>query len=208
MLLEELISTKYKERVSSKPLSDSKTPYYSLGHGRFGYAVKHKSDDAIVKKVVRRPRDDLRYDGYYTWITGSHKLANQNPYIPRVYNITVFKDTDGQKKYKIDMEKLIPLTDLTDEDYEIIAKKISPDLLQAIRDPFNKDKRASVIANFLAYRAYNIKDDDLKDALALIDRLTKRSFGHFSDIHYGNVMVRRTKFGPQLVFVDPIADDN
>jgi len=49
-----------------------------------------------------------------------------------------------------------------------------------------------------------IKDPMLKQALMLIKKLLSQG-GHGRDIHYGNIMVRRTSVGPQLVITDPLS---
>ena len=53
--------------------------------------------------------------------------------------------------------------------------------------------------------ATNINNSNLKQALMLIRKLVKANGDMTSDIHRGNIMVRRGPFTPQIVITDPVA---
>lgn len=47
----------------------------------------------------------------------------------------------------------------------------------------------------------SVKDDNLKEAIAIMKKMKQQ--GYLPDIHYNNIMVRRSPYGPQPVITDP-----
>jgi hypothetical protein len=52
----------------------------------------------------------------------------------------------------------------------------------------------------------NIRDDQLKEALMLIDKIIEEHPGWNEDLHIENIRIRGSSTGPQLVLMDPISD--
>ena len=52
----------------------------------------------------------------------------------------------------------------------------------------------------------NIRDDELKEALMLIDKIIQENPDWNADLHVNNIRIRGSSQGPQLVLMDPISD--
>ena len=50
----------------------------------------------------------------------------------------------------------------------------------------------------------NIKDPNLKQAVMFIKSVLRQNTRFFTDVHDENIMVRRGRHAPQLVFTDPL----
>jgi hypothetical protein len=75
---------------------------------------------------------------------------------------------------------------------DIIIEELLRYITKTISDPNYKDIKGN-----------SIKDSQLIEAINIIRYLQKTGYGE--DLHAGNVMVRRTKYGPQLVLTDPLS---
>lgn len=89
-----------------KKMRDSKNTEM-LGQGSYGQAVGHKNrPNSVIKSGVI---ENYETDGYLRYIRTIGKLAASNPYFPRVYDIKVFKNDDGNDMYTAEIEKLVPM---------------------------------------------------------------------------------------------------
>lgn len=228
MRLNEIFDTKISDRKLSKEFDNEKLNKNSVNRlndphihsGAFGY-VKSDQDPFLVKKRPHFTNDDLSNDAYYTYIKTivDDKLAQSNPYFPRIYDIKIFKDSTDKKLYSIKLEKLFELEDISTEELKILLNKCFKNLNELIEDyykvnefdgDFIHDERGDLFniidGNIIDIK--KLKDDNLKKVISLIQKIVKDNNGKFHwDLHSGNLMVRRTAKGSQLVIVDPLASD-
>ena len=187
-----------------------------LGHGAYAGAVEVKGKNEVMK--ISRGTNDPADDPWYQFIS---RLANNdhmasNPWFPRVYKMKVYETTDKAFKYFYIafMEKLFPMTSLSDEELRaLIARSVQAKLTSRIRaaipmskyDPLKKletlkgEQLREVLVNKI--RGWKARDPQLKQALDFIMNFYKET-----DITEYNIMVRRTSVGPQLVLADPLRD--
>jgi hypothetical protein len=198
-----------------------------LGGGYFGKVYDQPESElgiGTAKKISRFDQDKPTLDGYYAYINRlmSLKDENDNPYLPQIYNANVVKPKRGAPYFELDMEKLSPWPDLSEDELltifsraldvevnsmgqfsQLVGRKGIPpkdvimnDLLRyltkTLKDPNHKDIKGN-----------SIKDPQLIEAINIIRYLEKTGYGE--DLHAGNIMVRRTKYGPQLVLTDPLS---
>jgi hypothetical protein len=186
-----------------------------LGTGVFGTAIEHGNSPGEVTKVSR-PIQSLKHDGYFRYLTTilrSQRLQD-NPYLPKIYKIKIYKSVDGEYFYIVKMEKLHNIKNASTKELEAINDRIWNELPDHSRKDWHEDKDAlryyvtdyleRVISN--PNLAANIKDDDFRQALAFVKKAqTNGSSNRNLDLHDGNVMLRRTSVGAQLVLTDPLS---
>ncbi len=208
MKLNEIFDTKDKSR-STPDLSQHDRPFYStkqnqLGYGKYSYVTQKKADPHLVTKVQNKAASNLANDGYFSYIKYivDNKIAQRNPYAPRVYKINKFKDTAGNEKYTIDMEKLVDIEDISGEELAVVYKMITG--LESNADDVNalRNKMTFFLGKHLSGDTNN---PNLDEVLKIIDYLLRENDDFILDIHDGNIMFRRTPHGVQLVITDPLS---
>jgi hypothetical protein len=203
MKLSEIFDTKQNERISNfNTIGDKARDNSDTIDGSFGAVRNKKSDPFLVSKNNLKPVRNVEDDPYYLYIKYivDNKIAQQNPYAPRVYNITLLKDQKYGQKFKIDMEKLEELESLSDEE----CKHILSVTMDFSEDDNENDSDVTYAMKRAIIAGENIKDEKLKE-IAEIIRNIKNSNDNFGyDIRRYNIMIRRTPKGPQIVFTDPL----
>lgn len=198
-----------------------------LGSGYFGKVYDQPEGElgiGTAKKISRFDQDKPTLDGYYAYINRlmSLKDQNDNPYLPQVYNANVVKPKRGAPYFELDMEKLSKWQDLDEDELLMIFSKALDVQLNSVEEFRQLVGRKSIpfkdiiIEELLRYmtktlsdpnykdiKGNSIKDPQLIEAINIIRYLEKTGYGE--DLHAGNIMVRRTKYGPQLVFTDPLS---
>lgn len=190
--------------------------------GYFSKVEPKKNDPFMVRKTNFDPVKDLEQrDGYFHYINElkKSKLAEQNPYFPRVYDVKVYKDSQGKARYKADIEKLIHASELSSEELMHVGKKMFNDfdrgltrmsgdtdnsIVQALS--VGKEKILHTINMLLDDSFYSlsyIKDPTLEEAVAFLKKLHKQNPKIEFDLKSDNFMFRRGRNGPQLVITDP-----
>lgn len=187
-----------------------------LGHGAYAGAIEVQGKNEVMKisRGTNNPADDPWYQ-YISRLASDDHIAS-NPWFPRVYKMKVYETTDKAFKYFYIayMEKLYPLTSLSDEELRgLIARSVQPKLTSRIRaaipmstyDPMAKLQKMNgeSLREVLVDKVRNQKarDPQLKQALDFL-----MNFHKDTDITEWNIMVRRTSVGPQLVLADPLRD--
>jgi ribosomal protein S18 acetylase RimI-like enzyme len=198
-----------------------------LGSGYFGKVYDQPEGElgiGTAKKISRFDQDKPTLDGYYAYINRlmSLKDQNDNPYLPQVYNANVVKPKRGAPYFELDMEKLTPWQDLEeDELLTMFSKALDVEInsLEQFRQLVGRKSipyKDIIMTELLRYmtktlsdpnykdiKGNSIKDPQLIEAINIIRYLEKTGYGE--DLHAGNIMVRRTKYGPQLVLTDPLS---
>jgi len=190
-----------------------------IGRGAYGSVFDQPNADVDhVLKISRSSgTSNEEPDGYASYI---ERILNlHNPYFPQIGEFKVLRNRDtGRDMYKTRIETLAPLQTLTDQEVQMLWKRIFGDHTRRTTiDRSDRDSALDYIMQVIraAVAGYdmdgywvdvdNIADPSFIEALNVIRQIKNDDPEHElgSDIHYGNVMVRRTKYGPQLVITDP-----
>lgn len=198
-----------------------------LGSGLYANVIQNDNHPNEVTKISNAI-DSLSKDGYFLFLTSivKNERLQSNPYLPKIYNIKIYKNADSKYYYVLTMEKLFPVRQLNDHEVEAIldrafhikgSKKSGNHnqsdpmriLLTSIDSALMAPKEFYLdsVKNQSANSMTNIKDPSLKQALMIIKKFI-RDDKAINDIHDGNVMFRRTSVGAQLVITDPLSNND
>jgi len=180
--------------------------------GSYARARPNKKDPHMYSKYTYFPTD-LKKDAYYQYIKAIEPHIGSNPYFPRVYVVELIRDPQGQVKPNYGMEKLVT-ADSFDTD-AIIA--MGDRMFKGFADDFGSGENTTgevfnsiirLVAEIMEWpsSAEYIKDEELRQALSLIDKIEKSDPSFEYDMHTGNAMIRGTSKGPQFVLMDPLWD--
>lgn len=184
--------------------------------GAYGYVTHDEKKPFTVNKKPKRMENDEFIDVYKEYIKGVVflKLAQRNPYFPRVYEFRTIDTKDGQD-YDFEIEKLIHYNMVSVEEFYVMVKHMfGKDIVQELGPPSHHSSKSIcefICTEFSKFIETNkeifIKDEQLLSALKILKSMDKKftKDGSFLDLHEENVMFRRTPFGIQLVFTDPFA---
>lgn len=200
-----------------RPLQLSKR-HKVLGQGKMGLAQQHARNPNVVIKTSNIYEENPTKDEYVQFIDLA--LSHQdNPFFPRIHKAKIVYDPkyDGYQLVVM-MEKLIPLQNEKIKDVVpqlmrqlgITTRKPLDRSTKRIDTGFQNFKQTITVSNLWywfskpANRAKlrrETKNPELKQAMELLEPYIKK-FGQ--DLHTGNMMVRLTGTGPQLVIIDPL----
>ena len=170
-------------------------------------------------EFVKRPHLTalLDRDAYYRYVKEINDLKKQgysNPFFPQVYNVDIVQDKKGNQRPRYRIEKLQQGEDLSFEALEGLYERLFYNTVdskryQQVNRPewsiwFDICKECSRAVESSNYS--NIRDDQLLEALTLIDRIIKENPDWNVDLHSNNIRIRGSGTGPQLVLMDPISD--
>ena len=182
-------------------------------YGRYAKGTPDRKDPLTFRKTPHQP-SKLEQDAYYQYVKAAAPLMKSNPYFPRVYKITVNKDSLGQTKPSYNLETLHPNIVNPQGDQQQIAHEQQVQALEAVMDRMfvevpklqtGKSGLGRYLETIAQEQDYsNVKDPKLVQALELINSVAEK--GSFNwDLHAGNIAFRLTSFGPQLVLMDPLS---
>lgn len=192
------------------------------GGGVFADVYGHADNPHDVVKISW-PAHSTKVDGYEAFIrelSRDPKMYN-NPHFPRIQLIRNVRDKEsGNRQYIVRMERLYSHSELSKEEYDIMVENtFKPLYIKSVeRDipDWRKDSVSqSVFFNWMEYgftsmshipeQAYTkVKSKELQSALAKIEELADKYYVRI-DIHSGNIMFRKTQYGPVLVITDPLS---
>ena len=204
-----------------------------LGSGFFGTVYdepESKTGVGTARKVSTLDRDEMTADGYYAYINKIMDLKNEtnNPYLPQVYDAKVVKpkSVGSEPYFELELEKLSKWEDLSGNQLEAILEKM-------LDESFENKKKLQDVLKFLGHSGASdtidewlmfiilyfirftiknpnfslmgmkIRDPQLLEVTDMLRYLSKSGYG--MDLHDQNIMVRNTKYGPQLVITDPLS---
>lgn len=200
-----------------------------IGSGFYGAVypnTQSSSGQETALKVTSFHEDDPELDGYFAYISKLKKFIDRyhNPYLPQIHDVKIVNPSSKKPYLEVDMEKLVPLNSLNINDFVLLLEKILQHKFQSTEQldsfvlgdpdfgPTDKHDIAVKIVRLASmtmrdpnYQSMGIRiqDKNMLDALRIIANLIKK--GYKDDLHPGNLMARRTKYGPQLVFTDPLS---
>lgn len=209
-----------RPHLPSNPLRAGSTRYQ--GGGVFADVYGHDDNPHEVVKISR-PAHSTNIDGYEAFIrelSRDPEMYN-NPHFPRIQLIRNVHDKGtGDRQYIVRMERLYSHSALSKEEYDIMVehtfkpwyiKSVERDLPDWKKNNVGKE----VFFNWMEYgftsmsyipeAAYTkLKSKELQSALSKIAKLADQYYVRI-DIHSGNIMFRRTQYGPVLVITDPLS---
>lgn len=229
MKLYEIINTEYNTKdidgefdldqmsINKKDAMKTVPPYGERGGNGYYASVDVDANTPMdAKKTYHEPTARVEGDAYYMYIKTitNSGLAQSNPYFPRVYKVEVERDSAGRKKPSFEMETLMNAREFDSEALYNMGKKMFNKFDDML--PYGRDSHSAhinyAIVNAMKYVIMNdsysdVKDKKLIQALRVISDIVDESIDSFHlDLHAGNIMLRGTKNGPQVVLTDPIAD--
>lgn len=170
-----------------------------LGSGFFASVFQQDKDVQHALKVgdVVKTKNGDPYLMYLSKVVNLH-----NPYFPQVSELKVLERKNGPAVYKVRLEMLQAMQTLTEDEMDVIVSRIFG---QQARKMYPRDLALWIDEAILEPDMWkSVQDTALVEALQIMHEIEK--LGFFNDISINNMMVRRTKYGPQLVITDPFSD--
>lgn len=203
--------------------------------GTFSWVEDDEDPFLVRKKHLTPKHDPEETDGFYVYLNKIKNKMAENPFFPRVYEVEKHYDSApgnewSKSRINSKVEKLFPLSQLTHAMQDILADQLFDvdtfisylssnaatrdlygDSIADIKEYAEKRNLTLNLGVFIVFlrkiKYYNeniwaplIKNKKLKEALNLILD-SKR----IVDLHFDNIMFRRTPHGPQLVLSDPLS---
>jgi hypothetical protein len=181
-----------------------------LGSGRFATAHSIQKDIRSVVKIAA-VYPDLEDDGYYGYLKEIIKMQD-NPYVPQILEIVevTSKDQNVNPYLIVNLEQLHDFDSCSKNNIEFILTKMLGYVPTETNKQINsyKNRIIDIIDNYCETgkdKNFKIIDEQLLEVLNAIYDI----HSYYSvDIHSGNIMVRKTSYGPQLVITDPLIESD
>ena len=177
-----------------------------MGSGCYGSAYKLDNTDVEqIAKVSRASNGHIENDGYYKWVKAVLD-APANRYLPQIYKATIKQPNQKVQHVApyldVKMERLHHVNYLTDAGIKFISTQMFGKQFDHIDTVLARLRNLCWCDVKTVHE--NVKDPDLLDVIMMIRTIIESGFCG-DDLHDENIMIRVTKFGPQLVFTDPIS---
>lgn len=193
----------FSQKLPDVGMDDKNTPY-----GVFSM-VKPDIDPHMVKKSSRHAMNYSEDEGFKAFIMFLiNNNYTDNIHMPRVYDVTTIKGNDG---YGIDTYKVEKLLHGNEIDNHLLTTYLKSLLLDDILDTLDEDNIINypnqLLANYISrdvgLKTKSFKSDELNEACRIVAQAIHAT-GKSSDIHFNNIMYRRTPTGIQVVINDPL----
>lgn len=198
-----------------------------LGVGAFATAYKSKKNPYDVVKGSRATKESDGFRAFYDMLAANEDVQS-NPYFPRFRAMSKYTGDDDKQSYIARMEPLEKYQSLnkrerkallyrlfSDHGRDVIAHYYAEHGPNAVPGDYLEDKELynmEVLAWAIRMAVENdmwgdelrweIEDDQFKQAVEFLQNAAEKT--EFDpDLHYNNLMIRRTSVGPQLVINDP-----
>lgn len=180
--------------------------------GAYAMGIEDPTDPHMYRKKMKA-FTNLDQDAYFQYIKYITPYMDSNHCFPKVYVTKIKEYSNGYKKPSYQMEKLITLNEAEDI---FGAGKLSDFFFKRY---FNAGDHSDLaidhMGSYIAvikraiYGAFDTDDwdNDLAQAVKLIQQFLADFKDFTLDLHRGNLMVRMTSTGPQLVLTDPVQDE-
>ena len=190
-----------------------------LGSGAFSTAYQDKDNP---HDVMKGSKQQVVPDGYQIFFTAleENPEMQSNPYFPRFRNISRYASKDHRSSsYMVKVETLEPLQKLTKKELSALLRRIlDEDGIKQVMDrmkdlesyswftayPYHYvTQLAEIMVNHPKKFSKHVIDKDFLEAIQFIIQVAT-DWEYHTDLHEGNIMLRRTPYGVQLVFNDPL----
>jgi len=195
-------ATEYDSLAANKRLLKRKQAV-RLGAGMEAVVIKYNASHEVCK--ILGTNAILAQCASLQYLLACKKYANSNPYLPRVESIKT-SVTEGRTLYTITMEALEELTNCSETDSDAMLTK-----MYGMSDDSGADSSAiaASIRNVIMNGWTTGVDPLLVQAAQIIRAVANKvdprgGVKNVGDLHPGNMMIRRTSVGPQLVITDPL----
>lgn len=210
-LLEGPVSTSMKTRQLSREMKGyrNRRSHGNVQSGTFS-SVTTDPDPHMIQKSTNRALSPDYKEGFRLFI--EFIIENgyaDNPHFPRVYKANKIVGKDGYYLDTYKTEKLLTHNDISLEEIKNVIYSILPEseIPEWISESVNK-------ADLFIYVAGEIRDEVIKptkrfkleslnEACAIVAKALEE-LGASEDLHWGNILYRRTRYGLQPVLNDPI----
>lgn len=174
-----------------------------LGRGAFSKVTPDKHDPHMVNKtnIVPLGKNHAdKADGFKQFVTLlSDSGMRDNIHFPKVYKANTTTDKTGTHKSSYSLEKLEPIKSVSREELRALEEThMNP----GHSEDMELHERIYDACRSATARERYIKLDSLKEACETVMEMDDVSDFRL-DINPGNIMVRRTPYGLQLVLSDP-----
>lgn len=206
ILSEDLAQTEIKDRRYGGVFNWRKASAHSadeLGRGAFSKVTADKNDPHVVQKqnvVPLGKQHPDKEDGFAVFVRMLKETGMMdNIHFPKVYKANKTTDSTGTHKHSFTIEKLTPISDLSREERAALEEHhMNP----GYAEDFSLAERIYDACRSARAREMYIKMESLKEACEALDEWDDYSDFRL-DINPGNIMARKTPYGPQLVISDP-----
>lgn len=205
---------KQEKRMARRGKASAPTGWYSGGY-------TNPRDPHEYVKTTHKP-SHLHDDAYYLYVAAIAHLQEKkyyNPYFPVVYQVRISTDPRGLDRPRYRLEKLQNPQNYPVETMVGMVEAMFADTSKVItsKTEVSEKNKMTIWRNIAgqlddclhdnnAEAIANIKDQNLKAALTVIHKILQKRGTFEPDIHGNNIMIRGTRYGPQLVLMDPISD--
>lgn len=198
-----------------------------LGSGAFASAYANEDRPEDVRKVSGQ---SSVHDGYMKFVKALKDSPEfGNPYFPKFREGSEYKDMETHSMvrrtvYSVKTERLQRLEDLTKKEVEAVLERwygknwnaVASQVVQRIdpkskfNPPGNWKHPAFQLVEILkrlirgVHFGAGLQDEDLAKAIGFIQTFQGSGIGE-PDISMNNIMYKRSPYGIQLVFTDPVA---
>lgn len=173
-----------------------------LGRGMYSKVTPSEDPHMVDKTSIRPlgPAHRSKADGFafFVNILVENDLMD-NIHFPKVYKSAKTTDSTNTHRHGFTIEKLEPIDNLSDEEFNSL---IETHMLRPCASTTVLADQLNDACNNAYGRKNYIRMESLRDACEILDEIDDVSDFRM-DLHDGNIMVRRTPHGPQLVFSDP-----
>lgn len=210
-LLEGPVNPKFGERTVNKRLGGyvNKRANFNKATGGFSNVVPD-ADPHMVKKSSNTPMEPGETEGFRAFIEYIVKNGlTDNPHFPKVYSVKKIVGRDGKYIDSYKTEKLLTRNDVDFEEFrDFVQTTIKPEhLTWKFSNAKNNREMMDYLADNIRHECFEKSNiftlDSLNEACAIIDEMVE-SLNGANDLHGGNVLLRRTPFGLQVVLNDPL----
>lgn len=180
-----------------------------LGTGAEAAVIKQHDENGVYKVIGTFQQ--LGQNAHLQFLLATKKYASSNPYLPRVLSANAMPRISGKNAnvhgYVVKVERLYPLLSCSYDEITLMGDRLfgqGESSFESMKD-FARAVKRSVNGTL----SEAVVDQEFKKAAQLIIAVAHRVKSKYPindliDLHENNMMVRRTKFGVQLVLSDPL----
>lgn len=210
-LLEGPVNTSFKTRQLSREMQGyrNRRGHGNVQSGTFS-SVTADPDPHMIQKSSNKALSPNFKEGFRLFIEFINENGYaDNPHMPKVYKVNKIVGKDGYYLDTYKTEKLLTYKDISLEEIKNLIYSILPEseIPEWVSESDDKTDLLGYLAGEIGREVVRptkrFKLESLNEACAIVAEALAK-FGADSDLHYGNILYRRTRYGLQPVLNDPI----